>query len=57
MNEFIFFSHPLSAKYAHFPEKLRLQMREEALKMFYTGYDCYMNCAFPMDELDPIKYT
>eukprot|EP00094_Tigriopus_californicus_P014109 TCALIF_13665-PA protein Name:"Similar to Edem1 ER degradation-enhancing alpha-mannosidase-like protein 1 (Mus musculus)" AED:0.18 eAED:0.18 QI:83/0.66/1/1/1/1/4/54/466 len=23
--------------------------------MFHTGYDCYMKCAFPLDELDPIR--
>jgi len=25
--------------------------------MFNFAFDSYMKCAFPMDELDPIKYT
>ena len=41
-------------KYSHFPESLRLQMVNETKKMFYFGYDNYMNLAFPLDELNPI---
>ena len=43
-----------SARYGHFPESLRLEMLSEARKMFEFGYNCYMECAFPQDELDPI---
>ena len=42
-------------KYAIFPESLRLKMLDETKKMFYFGYDNYMNFAFPLDELNPIK--
>lgn len=41
-------------KYSHFPESLRLEMVNETKKMFYFGYDNYMNLAFPLDELNPI---
>lgn len=41
-------------KYLHFPESLRLEMVNETKKMFYFGYDNYMNLAFPLDELNPI---
>jgi mannosidase alpha-like ER degradation enhancer 1 len=41
-------------KYSHFPESLRLEMVNETKKMFYFGYDSYMNFAFPLDELNPI---
>ena len=37
-----------------FPEEQRLLMREEARRMFYWGYDHYMQYAFPQDELNPI---
>ncbi|XP_078677901.1 ER degradation-enhancing alpha-mannosidase-like protein 1 isoform X1 [Branchiostoma floridae x Branchiostoma belcheri] len=40
-------------KFGHFPDSLRLEMREEARKMFYFGYDNYMRYAFPKDELNP----
>ena len=43
-----------STRYGHFPESLRLEMLSEARKMFDFGYNCYMDCAFPQDELDPI---
>lgn len=48
------FPDPYSSHYGHFPESLRLEMLDEARNMFTFGYDCYMKCAFPMDELDPI---
>lgn len=41
-------------KYSHFPESLRQEMVNETKKMFYFGYDNYMNLAFPLDELNPI---
>jgi hypothetical protein len=40
-----------------FPEDQRLEMREEARRMFYWGYDNYINHAFPFDELNPINCT
>ena len=43
-----------STHYGHFPESLRLEMLSESRKMFEFGYNCYMDCAFPQDELDPI---
>ena len=43
-----------STHYGHFPESLRLEMLAESRKMFEFGYNCYMDCAFPQDELDPI---
>ena len=51
--------HPKSTltKYSYFPESDRLKMIEETKKMFYFGYDSYMNHAFPMDELNPILCT
>ena len=42
-----------STRYGHFPESLRLEMLSESRKMFEFGYNCYMKCAFPQDELDP----
>lgn len=44
----------IELKYGNFPERLRLQMLEEAREMFYFGYDNYMKHAFPKDELNPI---
>lgn len=44
-------------KYGHFSERERLEMLEEAKKMFYFGYDSYMKHAFPKDELNPIFCT
>lgn len=44
----------LDKKYGFFPERLRKHMLSEAKKMFYFGYDNYMEHAFPMDELNPI---
>lgn len=41
-------------KYSHFPESRRLEMINETKKMFYFGYENYMNLAFPLDELNPI---
>ena len=38
-----------------FSEERRLQLREEARRMFYWGYDNYMIHAFPFDELNPIN--
>ena len=40
-----------------FPEEKRLEMREEARRMFYWGYDNYITHAFPFDELNPINCT
>ena len=37
-----------------FPEERRLELREDARRMFYWGYDNYINHAFPQDELNPI---
>lgn len=45
---------PYLNKYGHFSERERLEMLEEAKKMFYFGYDNYMKHAFPKDELNPI---
>uniref|UniRef100_A0A0P6DE19 alpha-1,2-Mannosidase n=1 Tax=Daphnia magna TaxID=35525 RepID=A0A0P6DE19_9CRUS len=47
-------SEDFQLKYSHFPESLRLEMVNETKKMFYFGYDNYMNLAFPLDELNPI---
>ncbi|KAK2171103.1 hypothetical protein NP493_1103g00040 [Ridgeia piscesae] len=44
-------------KYGNFPESERLEMLEEARKMFQFGYDNYMRHAFPKDELNPIYCT
>lgn len=44
-------------KYGSFNESLRLQMKEEARKMFQFGYDSYLKYAFPKDELNPIYCT
>ena len=38
-----------------FSEERRLLMKEEARRMFYWGYDHYMQYAFPEDELNPIR--
>ena len=40
-----------------FSEERRLEMREEARRMFYWGYDNYITHAFPYDELNPINCT
>lgn len=58
-NYSIFFqtSEGYSKKYGTFSESLRLQMKEEALKMFQFGYDNYLKYAFPKDELNPIYCT
>ena len=37
-----------------FSEERRLELREDARRMFYWGYDNYINHAFPQDELNPI---
>lgn len=50
----LFEADHIEARYGIFPEKLRLQMVEEAKEMFYFGYTNYMKHAFPMDELNPI---
>lgn len=44
----------LQHKYSYFPESLRLRMMNETKKMFYFGYNNYMNLAFPLDELNPL---
>lgn len=44
-------------KYGSFSERRRLEMLEEAKKMFYFAYENYMRYAFPKDELDPIHCT
>ncbi|XP_054724208.1 ER degradation-enhancing alpha-mannosidase-like protein 1 [Uloborus diversus] len=46
-----------SKKYGSFSEDLRLEMKEEARKMFQFGYDNYLKYAFPKDELNPIYCT
>lgn len=46
-----------SRKYGSFNESLRLQMKNEARKMFQFGYDNYLKYAFPKDELNPIYCT
>lgn len=38
-----------------FSKERRLQLREDARRMFYWGYDNYMHHAFPDDELNPIN--
>ena len=38
-----------------FSEEQRLLMKEGARRMFYWGYDHYMQHAFPEDELNPIR--
>ena len=45
------------SKYGNFPESERVEMLEEARKMFQFGYDNYMKHAFPKDELNPIFCT
>ncbi|KAH7433252.1 hypothetical protein KP509_07G061600 [Ceratopteris richardii] len=35
----------------------RIQLREEARRMFYHAYDNYMQYAFPHDELKPLSRT
>nr|XP_039250499.1 ER degradation-enhancing alpha-mannosidase-like protein 1 [Styela clava] len=42
-------------KYHYFSRKDRLNLKNEAKKMFYYGYDNYMKYAFPQDELNPIS--
>lgn len=44
-------------KYPQFSKSERLKLRDEAKRMFYFGYDNYMEYAFPKDELDPIHCT
>eukprot|EP00118_Oscarella_pearsei_P011592 m.78695 g.78695 ORF g.78695 m.78695 type:complete len:576 (+) comp36114_c0_seq9:62-1789(+) len=43
-----------SLQYESFPDSRRLEMREAAKRMFYVGYENYMQYAFPQDELDPV---
>ncbi|XP_067907569.1 ER degradation-enhancing alpha-mannosidase-like protein 1 isoform X3 [Heterodontus francisci] len=43
-----------SRRYSTFPEPQRRRMKEAALRMFYFGYENYMEHAFPQDELNPI---
>lgn len=40
-----------------FSEEKRLEMKMEARRMFYWGYDNYITHAFPFDELNPINCT
>jgi hypothetical protein len=57
LDAFNIFSHSydkLDQKYGSFTEEMRLETREEVRKMFYFGYDSYMQYAFPLDELDPV---
>lgn len=52
------YSNPLSdITHKPFSEEQRLEMREEARRMFYWGYDNYITHAFPFDELNPINCT
>ena len=46
---------PSSLMHRPFSEEERLALREEARRMFYWGYDHYMQYAFPDDELNPIR--
>ena len=47
---------PLSSlTHRTFSDELRVQMKEEAKRMFYWGYDNYLNHAFPYDELNPVN--
>ncbi|XP_038062230.1 ER degradation-enhancing alpha-mannosidase-like protein 1 [Patiria miniata] len=41
-------------RFGVFTEAERQQRLEDVRRMFYYGYDNYMNHAFPLDELDPI---
>lgn len=51
-------ANPLSdITHRPFSEEQRLQLREEAKRMFYWGYDNYITHAFPFDELNPINCT
>lgn len=56
-NIFLQHAEGYSKKYGTFSESLRLQMKEEARKMFQFGYDSYLKYAFPKDELNPIYCT
>lgn len=49
-------SLPLSSlTHRPFPHSRRRELRDEAKRMFYWGYDNYMTHAFPYDELNPIN--
>ena len=39
----------------HFNQSALDKLRDQAKSMFMFGYDCYMKCAFPEDELNPLK--
>lgn len=54
LNIFKYKEDLLERRYGVFKEDLRLEMVEEAKKMFTFGYDNYMTHAFPKDELNPI---
>ena len=48
--------HPVSSlTHKTFSEERRLQLKEDAKRMFYWGYDNYMLHAFPFDELNPLN--
>lgn len=55
----VFFYKPgfYDHRYGSFSEETRLEMVEEAKRMFRFGYDGYMTYAFPKDELNPIDCT
>lgn len=55
----VFFYKPgfYDRQYGSFPEEARLEMVQEAKRMFQFGYDGYMKYAFPKDELNPIDCT
>ena len=46
-----------SIEHRPFSEDRRIEMREHARRMFYFGYDNYLQYAFPKDELNPIYCT
>lgn len=55
----VFFYKPgfYDRQYGSFAEETRLEMVQEAKRMFQFGYDGYMKYAFPKDELNPIDCT
>lgn len=57
LNIFKYTLDPWEKKYGTFSEDQRLLMKDEAKKMFYFGYDSYLQYAFPKDELNPILCT
>ena len=48
---------PYELHYGQISDEERQHLAEEAKKMFYFGYENYLEHAFPKDELDPIHCT